>query len=177
MQTTNQPQTTNTSNVRDASVRISAEHIRLDLHPTFYALPLYIQKLIREYLDERPLTCIWSTEELMDAYLATQGIFRYTLGILAVANAIHNPLPRKGVTNMEPIKSELIIDGVEKVCVSEKPIKDGQDHWEYATSRNYDMALKLAAILANLTSSDKWLREDAKKKVRELVKLGQEIER
>lgn len=77
------------------------------------------------------------------------------------------------VTKPEPMKFELIIDGVEKVCVTENPIKDGQDYWYYAAGRNYDMALKLAAILANLTSSDRWMREDAKKKVRELVKLGQ----
>lgn len=75
-------------------------------------------------------------------------------------------------TNLEPMKFELIIDGIEKVCEKEKPIKDGQDYWYYAAGRNYDMALKLASILANLTSSDRWMREDAKKKVRELVKLG-----
>lgn len=75
----------------------------------------------------------------------------------------------------EKSKFECIIDGAEKLCVTKKPIKDGEDYWVYAASRNYDMALKLASILANLTSSDKWLREDAKKQVRELVKLGQEI--
>jgi len=84
---------TNNTNDRNASVQISAERIRLDIHPIFYALPLHIQEQIREYLDDRPTASIWSVSELMDAYLATRGIFGYTTGILEVAHAINNPLP------------------------------------------------------------------------------------
>lgn len=103
MQTTNQPQTTNNSEVRDASVQISANKISTEMQPKFYALPNHIQKLIREYLDERYSASIWDDSELMEAYLATQGIFGYTSGVLKVAYAIHNPLPLPGSDPSRPV--------------------------------------------------------------------------
>lgn len=75
----------------------------------------------------------------------------------------------------EKTKFEYIYDGARKQCLEKHPQKNGQDFWEHVAEVQTDMACKLSSILANLTSSNKNERELAKMKVRELVKLGQEI--
>lgn len=97
MQTTNQPQTTNKSNVRDASVQISEmiknHRISKDMAPKVLALEPYQQKAIVEFLEEHRHADIYRNVDLMGAWLAIQGIFGFEHGIMDIAHAIYNPLP------------------------------------------------------------------------------------
>lgn len=97
MQTTNQPQTTNNSNDRDASVQIEEQikafRISKDMAPAIRALKPYQQKAIYEFLAENRHLDIYRSVDLMGAWLAINGIYGFERGIMDIAEAIYNPMP------------------------------------------------------------------------------------
>ena len=76
---------------------------------------------------------------------------------------------------MEKQKFQHLLKGIEKKEEERYP-RNEQDFFYHKGRINYGMACELAMIIQNLTSASRDDREYAKKKVRELVKIGQENE-
>lgn len=98
MQTTNQPQTTNNSMDRDASVQISAEQLERiapKMRAKFWALPDYMQQTIIQSVCSFP---IWSAKgtidserELIEHYFEPIGIIGFASPIINMARALAVP--------------------------------------------------------------------------------------
>ena len=179
MQKQSQPQTTSKSNVRDASVQISAGS---ETHVFDLYLPVQAQNaLAGQGIDTLGKLLALTRNEVMKL----QNIGPVLRKRITYAMKDLGHVWPQGETDVSTsqaktdrhtpkTKFEAILDGAKKKEEMRRPNKDNTEFWHHTSRINYGMAAELAMIIKNLTSTSKDDREYAKKKVRELIKLGRE---